>query len=136
MAASQCYTKHTAAPSTAHVRSFTPRRVQQQLRQQRSSSSGSQGVGRGARGLIVAAASTEEVGKLISKVEVPAFIPRQDIMDQLLRWAFIEVQENGVANTGMPCKVGHSRGGWRWGQCATGGRGAGCCGGAGGRVGV
>lgn len=45
------------------------------------------------------------VGKLISKVEIPAFIPRADLLDQLLRWAYIEVQENGVANTGSPCKV-------------------------------
>jgi len=45
------------------------------------------------------------VGKLISKVEIPAFIPRQDLMDQLLRWAVIEVQENGMGNVGCPCKV-------------------------------
>lgn len=44
-------------------------------------------------------------GKLISKVEVPAFIPRPDISDQLLRWALIELQEGGVANVGCPCKV-------------------------------
>ena len=44
-------------------------------------------------------------GKLISKVEVPAFIPRPDISDQLLRWALIEVQEGGLANVGCPCKV-------------------------------
>ncbi|KAG7672870.1 hypothetical protein Ndes2526B_g08600 [Nannochloris sp. 'desiccata'] len=45
------------------------------------------------------------VGKLISKVEIPAFIPRQDLMDQLLRWAVIEIQENGMGNVGCPCKV-------------------------------
>lgn len=44
-------------------------------------------------------------GKLISAVEIPAFIPRQDLMDQLLRWAVIEVQEGGAANYGTPCKV-------------------------------
>lgn len=46
-----------------------------------------------------------QVGKLISKVEIPAFIPRSDLMDQLTRWALIEVQEDGVANIGCPCKV-------------------------------
>jgi hypothetical protein len=52
------------------------------------------------------AAQTEGgVGKLFSKVEIPAFIPRQDLMDQLIRWAFIEVQENGMGNVGCPCKV-------------------------------
>ena len=56
--------------------------------------------------VVVAAAATEGVGKLISKVEIPAFIPRQDLIDQLSRWAMIEVQENGVANCGTPCKVG------------------------------
>lgn len=55
--------------------------------------------------LLVAQAAQAEVGKLISKVEVPAFIPRPDLMDQLLRWAYIEVQENGMGNVGCPCKV-------------------------------
>ena len=67
--------------------------------------------------VVVAAAATEGVGKLISKVEIPAFIPRQDLIDQLSRWAMIEVQENGVANCGTPCKVGgghraRQRAGW------------------------
>eukprot|EP00889_Picochlorum_renovo_P001673 jgi/Picre1/28703/NNA_004103.t1 len=44
-------------------------------------------------------------GTLISQVEIPAFIPRADISDQLLRWALIEIQEGGVANVGCPCKV-------------------------------
>lgn len=44
-------------------------------------------------------------GTLISQVEIPAFIPRADISDQLLRWAMIEIQEGGVANVGCPCKV-------------------------------
>jgi len=48
----------------------------------------------------------EAGGKLISKVEIPAFIPRPDISDQLLRWALIEIQEGGVASVGCPCKVG------------------------------
>ena len=54
---------------------------------------------------VLNAAQAEGVGKLISKVEIPAFIPRTDIVDQLLRWAIIEVQESGVANVGCPCKV-------------------------------
>lgn len=62
----------------------------------------------GRRGsLIVAQAAQTEAGpgKLISKVEIPAFIPRADLIDQLVRWASIEIQENGVANVGCPCKV-------------------------------
>ena len=43
--------------------------------------------------------------KLISQVEIPAFIPRDDMSDQLLRWALIDVQDQGVANCGCPCKV-------------------------------
>ena len=53
------------------------------------------------------AAQAAGVGKLISKVEIPAFIPRQDLMDQLIRWASIEIQENGMGNVGCPCKVSH-----------------------------
>lgn len=50
-------------------------------------------------------AAQAEVGKLISKVEIPAFIPRPDLLDQLYRWAMIEIQEGGVASVGCPCKV-------------------------------
>lgn len=50
-------------------------------------------------------AQAETSGVLISKVEIPAFIPRDDISDQLLRWALIEIQEEGVANVGCPCRV-------------------------------
>lgn len=53
----------------------------------------------------IARSAQAEVGKLISKVEIPPFIPRVDLIDQLLRWAVIEVQENGMANVGCPCKV-------------------------------
>lgn len=54
---------------------------------------------------MITKAAQAEVGKLISRVEIPAFIPRSDIMDQLWRWAIIEVQESGVANMGCPTKV-------------------------------
>ncbi|KAL4858559.1 hypothetical protein ACK3TF_001514 [Chlorella vulgaris] len=61
------------------------------------------------RSLVVASAVQAESpageGKLISKVEIPAFIPRSDLIDQLLRWSMIEIQENGVANCGTPAKV-------------------------------
>ena len=50
-------------------------------------------------------AAQAQMGKLISKVEIPAFIPRTYLVDQLYRWATIEVQENGMANVGCPCKV-------------------------------
>jgi hypothetical protein len=42
---------------------------------------------------------------LISKTEVPSFIQRDDMMDQLLRWATIEAGESGLRNFGMPMKV-------------------------------
>jgi hypothetical protein len=44
-------------------------------------------------------------GFFISKTEVPAFIPRDDMMDQILRWALIEAEEGGQRNFGMPMKV-------------------------------
>lgn len=42
---------------------------------------------------------------LISKTEVPSFIQRDDMMDQMLRWALIEAGEGGLRNFGMPMKV-------------------------------
>lgn len=53
----------------------------------------------------VCRAETLGVGKLLSKSEIPAFIPRDDMMDQLYRWALIEAAENGLRNFGMPMKV-------------------------------
>jgi hypothetical protein len=44
-------------------------------------------------------------GFFISKTEVPAFIPRDDMMNQMLRWALIEAEEGGQRNFGMPMKV-------------------------------
>ena len=43
---------------------------------------------------------------LISKTEVPSFIQRDDMMDQLYRWALIEAAEGGLRNFGMPMKIG------------------------------
>lgn len=43
--------------------------------------------------------------KLISRTEVPPFIPRDDMIDQLLRWATYEAGDGGVRNFGMPMKV-------------------------------
>jgi len=60
---------------------------------------------RKAQAWAVQAAATAEVGKLIAMTEIPAFIPRQDLMDQLLRWAYTEVQEESVRKFGLPCKV-------------------------------
>ena len=42
---------------------------------------------------------------LISATEVPAFIQRDDMMDQIYRWAIIEAAEAGLRNFGMPMKV-------------------------------
>ena len=45
-------------------------------------------------------------GTLISKTEVPAFIPRQDLMDQLLRWARNEATDpDTIGKYGLPIKV-------------------------------
>lgn len=44
-------------------------------------------------------------GKLISKTEVAAFIQRDDMMDQMYRWAVIEAGESGVRNFGLPMNV-------------------------------
>lgn len=64
----------------------------------------------------VQAAATAQAGKLIAKTEIPAFIPRQDLMDQLIRWAWTEVQEESVRKFGLPCKVTKtSREGIPWG---------------------
>lgn len=75
--------------------------------QQRSSSS--------RRTVRVAAAAGEQTRQqlelprkahmLISATEVPAFIQRDDMMDQLYRWALIEAGEGGLRNFGMPMKV-------------------------------
>ncbi len=92
--------RHQTAPSGRPAAAFVAARPQ--LQQRRASGSRS---GRDARLLCRAAAQAAEGGKLISKVEIPAFIPRPDLIDQLVRWAMIEVQENGVANCGMPCKA-------------------------------
>lgn len=53
----------------------------------------------------VQAAATAEVGKLIAQTEIPAFIPRQDLMDQLTRWAYTEVQEEGMRKFGLAVKA-------------------------------
>lgn len=45
-------------------------------------------------------------GKLVTKTEIPAFIPRQDLMDQLIRWATSEADEpRGLGMWGLPVKV-------------------------------
>lgn len=41
-----------------------------------------------------------QTGKLISQVEIPAFIPRQDLLEQLTRWALSNAQDDGLANFG------------------------------------
>ena len=57
-------------------------------------------------------------GTLISKTEVPAFIPRQDLMDQLLRWARNEATDpDTIGKYGLPIKVEPyaNRDGMLWG---------------------
>lgn len=57
------------------------------------------------QGLLVQAAATAQAGKLIASTEIPAFIPRQDLMDQLTRWAYNDIQEEGARKFGLPCKA-------------------------------
>ena len=52
-----------------------------------------------------ATGSSRFSGKCISSTEVPAFIMRDDMMDQLHQWALIEADEAGLRNFGMPMKV-------------------------------
>ncbi|KAG1680999.1 hypothetical protein FOA52_009958 [Chlamydomonas sp. UWO 241] len=47
----------------------------------------------------------ESTGKFISRTEVPAFIFRDDMMDQLFQWSNIEAGESGFRNFGMPMTV-------------------------------
>ncbi len=45
-------------------------------------------------------------GTLISKTEIPAFIPRSDLMDQLLRWAQNEATDpDMIGKYGLPIKA-------------------------------
>ena len=54
--------------------------------------------------------------KLISRSDIPAFIPRDDLMNQLTRWAELEVKNDGVTNFGVACSVDlHERKDVRWG---------------------
>lgn len=54
------------------------------------------------------AVTLPRTGSFISKTEVPAFIQRDDMMDQMVRWALIEAEEGGQRNFGMPMKI-HQR---------------------------
>ena len=57
-------------------------------------------------------------GNLISKTEIPAFIPRQDMMDQLLRWASNEATDpDMIGKYGLPIKVEpyNNKDGMLWG---------------------
>lgn len=41
--------------------------------------------------------------KLLSKSVIPAFIARNEMMDQMDRWIEIEVQNEGITNFGIAC---------------------------------
>lgn len=41
--------------------------------------------------------------KLLSKSVIPAFIARNEMMDQIDRWIEIEVQNEGITNFGIAC---------------------------------
>lgn len=80
-----------------------------QLHHRQSSSSGGP-----RRSAIIASAAAQQQqqelaprreGKRISTVEVPAFIMRDDMMDQLYRWALVNAGESAVRNFGLPMNV-------------------------------
>lgn len=54
---------------------------------------------------LAAAALPGNLGKLISKTEIPAFIPRDDFADQMVRWAYMEQADGAVQKFGLPIKV-------------------------------
>lgn len=45
------------------------------------------------------------MGKQISKMEIPAFVPREDLLQQLKRWAMSVGQLDGAANFGLPMRI-------------------------------
>ncbi len=97
-------TRRAAAPPAASLAARPSARPQQLARRAAARAAPAR------RAAAVAAAAAEKAadkgpGKLISKVAIPAFIPRQDIMDQLYRWVIIEIQEGGMASVGCPCRV-------------------------------
>jgi hypothetical protein len=50
--------------------------------------------------------SAQEVEQvLLARTEIPAFIPRSDMMEQLIRWATIEANADGAAKFGLPVKI-------------------------------
>lgn len=51
------------------------------------------------------APTTVPNGKHISSTEVPPFIPRDDLVDQLFRWSMMEAGEGGQRSFGLPMKV-------------------------------
>lgn len=44
-------------------------------------------------------------GPLLSATEVPAFIPRDDFADQMLRWAYMEQADGAAQKWGMPVEI-------------------------------
>lgn len=49
--------------------------------------------------MVMASAATGN--KLISKSEIPAFIPRTDLASEMLRWASVDAVNSGFENFGM-----------------------------------
>lgn len=101
--------RSVVAPSVRVVRPFTAAQPRQL-----SLAVPSQGTQQRLRH-VCRAEATEQVaitlprtGSFISKTEVPAFIQRDDMLDQMVRWALIEAEEGGQRNFGMPMKV-HQR---------------------------
>eukprot|EP01026_Neomeris_dumetosa_P015024 TRINITY_DN1563_c0_g1_i10.p1 TRINITY_DN1563_c0_g1~~TRINITY_DN1563_c0_g1_i10.p1 ORF type:complete len:220 (+),score=25.12 TRINITY_DN1563_c0_g1_i10:128-787(+) len=47
----------------------------------------------------------EEKGKLLTRLEISPMIPRDDLMDQLYKWATSEVIQDGYRTFGMHCEL-------------------------------
>ncbi|PNW89016.1 hypothetical protein CHLRE_01g054850v5 [Chlamydomonas reinhardtii] len=91
--------------SSSRVSSSVSSSVSSRLQPARPVRSATFGPGSPVRSRSAALCSAVANGKLISSTEVPAFIPRDDMMDQLFRWTMMEAGESGQRNFGMPMTI-------------------------------
>jgi hypothetical protein len=53
----------------------------------------------------VRASAVLQRATLLAKSNIPAFIPRSDLLDQMQRWLELEVVTDGMSNFGVPCTM-------------------------------
>lgn len=97
--------QHRMSPLCARLRCSTPAPQPPCFGRQSQQCSSSAQQQRRLRCAAAAAAPAASAGKLLASSEISAFIPRQDLINQLLRWAYIDGQDQGVANFGLPMTV-------------------------------